>query len=238
MQTTNNYGFRKPDKADFYDVADHNANMDAIDGLLKEQADAVETNTNAIRNVEASIVSPMEIRDMIENTPVTNAVYAESAGNAETVGNKHINDIMTRNSVRVDNIGFDNVNGLYLHIDGTLYQLPFGYGAQELSKYLSLTGGTLTGDTIALLYGYGLLQASTGAIHISSKAAVGDDMPYRGLSVSNATNGRTLEDALILTDFYNGTHYYYRVLHEGNSRKVIVSATEPADTSAVWIVPS
>lgn len=91
MKTTTNYGFKKPEPEDFYNVADQNANMDAIDTALKEQADAIESvqnsveaNASAIHNVEASVLSPMDIADMIDSRPISNATYAESAGSATT----------------------------------------------------------------------------------------------------------------------------------------------------------
>lgn len=39
MEQTKHYGLKKPAPEDFYDVADQNANMDAIDAALKAQED-------------------------------------------------------------------------------------------------------------------------------------------------------------------------------------------------------
>ena len=41
MKTTDNYGFKKPESTDFYNVEDQNSNMDAIDAELKSNETAI-----------------------------------------------------------------------------------------------------------------------------------------------------------------------------------------------------
>lgn len=75
MQTTTNYGLKKPEAEDFYSVADQNDNMDAIDAALKEQAEA-------IQSAQANALSPDDVKEIVENTPATNAEWAEWADKA------------------------------------------------------------------------------------------------------------------------------------------------------------
>lgn len=42
MKTTDNYGLKKPEETDFYDVQDQNDNMDIIDAKMKEIEDAAD----------------------------------------------------------------------------------------------------------------------------------------------------------------------------------------------------
>lgn len=41
MQTTDNYGLKKPEQTDNYNVDDPNANMDIIDAQMKANATAI-----------------------------------------------------------------------------------------------------------------------------------------------------------------------------------------------------
>ena len=51
MQTTPNYGLKKPDGTDAVDISKLNENFDTIDTQLKANADAISTNATAIENI-------------------------------------------------------------------------------------------------------------------------------------------------------------------------------------------
>lgn len=61
MQNTKNYGLRKPEARDFYDVEDQNANMDLIDGKLKENADMINGVRQDLENLTAEDVGALPI---------------------------------------------------------------------------------------------------------------------------------------------------------------------------------
>ena len=51
MKTTNNYGFKKPEATDFYNVDDFNESLDIIDTQLKETSTKVDNATTHLSNI-------------------------------------------------------------------------------------------------------------------------------------------------------------------------------------------
>ena len=206
MNTTNNYGLKKPEPTDFYNVADQNANMDAIDTALKEQADAidavqsgVEANASAIRNVEASVLSPMDIADMIDSRPVTNAVYAESAGSAVTA--------TTATSANTANA-----------LSG---QIATTHELNQLSGISGNVQAQINGKQANL--GYAPVQQGGGNGQLSNKVFIGWSGSRVKVQIDQSDMGNVVFDNHLAP---------YRTIASGSV--VAIQAAAPADGSVLW----
>ena len=55
MQTTDNYGLKKPEQTDNYNVDDPNANMDIIDAQMKANATAASAAASAVTDMWTTV---------------------------------------------------------------------------------------------------------------------------------------------------------------------------------------
>ncbi len=107
---------------------------------------------------------------------------------------------------------------------------------KNLTKYLPLAGGTLSSYLFSALDANGRASFAGASGKAYMEAWHTDNALRRQLVLHSKFS--TADDAKCLGLTNTETGAVYTVLHTGNSVPVVVSATAPADTTAVWIVPS
>lgn len=93
------------------------------------------------------------------------------------------------------------------------------------SEYLPLTGGTIVTNTFSPLQ---INRNNTSATQVALAFLLAGTLL---VSIGAKTDGE-------LYAYDASSNEKGKILHTGNSRPVVVSATAPTDTTAVWIVPS
>lgn len=91
---------------------------------------------------------------------------------------------------------------------------------EDLTRYLPLSGGTITGNRIDLLNGYGHVISGDGFLQFGSKNEVDSSDNMRALIVHNS-NAKTLNSSVQLIDKVDGEVATYDVVHSGNVEKYV-----------------
>lgn len=65
MQYTTNYNLKKPATTDFYDIGDHNDNMDAIDATMKSISDDVTSQGTTLQTLNGKITGNGKLEDKV-----------------------------------------------------------------------------------------------------------------------------------------------------------------------------
>ena len=234
MKTTKNYGLKKPELADNYNIDDQNFNSDFIDSKLKELEER--------GNIEAELSSHTENKENphsvtkaqvglenVDNTsdtdkPISTATKAEldKKALAEDLVN-HTGNTSNPHGVTKEQVGLGNVPNLAPNDHTPTYTVASANTALVSGEKLSVAFGKIA-KAIASLISH--LADTTGHITSAERTAWNAKVDTSG-TVANATNADTL-DGLHANSF----------IQTSQSVKVIVSTTAPADTTAVWIVPS
>lgn len=168
MQKTTNFGLKKPELTDNYEVNDFNYNADVIDAKLKE----LENNSSI-------------------NTHVTDTVV-------------HITE--------EERASWDSkASGTHTHSKAEITDFPTSLPASDVYSWAK--------ESVKPSY----TKSEVGLENVDNTSDANKNVKY----ATSAGNADTL-DNLHASDF----------ILANSSAKVIVSTTAPADTTAVWIIPS
>lgn len=240
MQTTTNYGLKKPETNEHYNIEDFNGNFDIIDTELKATTDKMGSATNHISDTEnPHNVTAAQIG--LENVP-----NVSTNNQAPTYSVATTNETLSSGeklSVAFGKIA-KAVSSLIFHLADTVGHITSTERATwnakadktALNSYFPVSGGTING--VATFAG-GVGGSEGGEVHFKKPPSNSDFTGDITLDVvtntvrifashSNATR-------LFVIDFAELKAGENEALHTGNSAKVIISDTAPTDTNALWI---
>ena len=233
MQNTKNYGLRKPEARDFYDVEDQNTNMDLIDEKLKEIDDGKLSLDGGELTGELGVLysNGSRIRIYVEGG---NAQFALNEG--DDVNNQTSLVIASKSQVDMCNrlalldVKDGKVVGYY-HIYGDHNKpTPEAIGA------LPITGGTVTGTTV---FTGGCGGAEGGEILLKQPETATSFNDYITIDIyGDYFRILSTHNNLVKTfdvDFNSMASGGNIALHTGNSAIVVISDTEPTDKTVLWI---
>lgn len=100
------------------------------------------------------------------------------------------------------------------------------------SHVLPLTGGTLTGVTY---FNRGGDCVGYGRIHQDHNSTINYGLSLRDYTADGEYVEIRVNSAMNRALFRNHDGYSKEIHHDGNSAKVVISETAPADTSALWV---
>ena len=98
MKNTANYNLRKPESADYYNVEDHNANMDAIDEALNEK----------VQKIDGKGLSTEDFTSAEKTKLADLGTWA--AGEFSPINHNHDNEYLKKNDKAVDSDKLDGKN--------------------------------------------------------------------------------------------------------------------------------
>ena len=81
MKTTENYGLKKPESTDFYNVEDQNYNMEKIDKAIKSQETEIESLKKSVADGKAQLATTISEGGV---DTASDAAFATMAANIET----------------------------------------------------------------------------------------------------------------------------------------------------------
>lgn len=239
MQTTTNYGFKKPESTDPYNINDFNETFEVIDRELKEISDRT-TNSNT---------HPLDLNNPHQTT-------------AEQVGLGNVPNVATNDQTPTYTIATTNT----VLSSGEKLSVAFGKIAKAITSLISHLADSVCHVTSAErttwnakqnALGYTPVQQGGGIGQLSNTVKVGwsgsrvkvtidatdmgnvvFDGQLSSASVNYATSAGTATNATNASnaDKLDGLHAS-SFIQTSQSAKVIVSTTAPSDTTAVWIVP-
>lgn len=158
--------------------------------------------------------------------------------------NSQITDLPATNGVLEVIKGPSDANHRYVlfhGVDGNLYHYKFhssnttNNGWTNLTNYLSLTGGTISGD-VYFGGGYGKVIADSTQLQMEARNGVGDTANRRLFNVRNSST-RTLETALTITDVANGkiaTHFVYHSANITCGTSDLTAGTSALTTGCIY----
>ena len=166
MQTTTNYGLKKPEETDFYNVQDFNDNMDILDEKVKECFQSVS-------NGKKLIASAITDKGVTTASDATFAVMAENIENIETSPNLQAKtetlDTTKTSAILTPDSGYDGLSKVTVSIT-----------TQSKSAVLSTSAQTIKPDS-------GKVLSAVSIPAIEGTAAVGDVLA--GKTFNSATAG-------------------------------------------------
>lgn len=237
MKTTTNYGFKKPELTDNYNVDDQNFNSDLLDEKLKE----IEKNSDNAKTLVSSHTSATGNPHSVTKEQVGLGNVPNVATNDQTPTYVAATENAALSSGEKLSVAFGKiakaVSSLVSHLADTVCHIT----AAERTTWNSKANGTHT-HTKSQITDFptslpasdvsSWAKASTKPSYTKSEVGLGsvDNTADSAKSVKYATsagNADTL-DNLHASSF----------IQTSQSAKVIVSTTAPSDTTAVWIVPS
>lgn len=230
MQTTTNYGLRKPDLKDNYNVDDQNFNSDLLDGKLKEVEGNISSHTSSKENphgvTKAQIglgnVPDVSTDDQTPTYSVASEITSLTSGEKLSVAFgkiakavisliSHLADTTTHITSTERTAWNGKANGTHTHTKSQITDFPTSLPASDVSSWAKATSKpTYT-------------KSEVGLGSVDNTADANKSVKY----ATSAGNADTL-DNLHASSF----------IQTSQSAKVIVSTTAPSDTTAVWIVPS
>ena len=170
------------------------------------------------------------------NTTFNGSVVLVSGANGDEGGEVYfkkspnsnlLSDIIVdtyRNNFRIIAVTAEGTKTWEIQLNGANGEI---LNAGNIGNYaLLLTGGKIDGDLVV----NGGLELRLSTPYIDFHFAGDNTSDYTSRIIEMASGVLNVDASLLV----RGS----TVLHTGNSRPVIVSATAPADTTAVWIVPS
>lgn len=246
MQLTTNYSFKKPESTDPYNINDFNETFDIIDRELKaasEKADTVTEHPSDMNNPHQTTAAQVGLgnvpnvatNDQTPTYTVATANTALSSGEKLSIAfgkiAKAISSLISHLADTVGHITAAERTAWNAKLDKTAMAADSdkldGYHA---SDFLRVAGGGYVSAPVQVV------SLTTQNVEISGTTPFidfhyGDSSADYTSRIIEAENGT-------LNVIGNLKVNSNQVLHKGNSVSVIVSATAPADTTAVWIVPS
>lgn len=244
MQTTTNYGLRKPELTDNYSVEDQNFNSELLDSKLRE----IEESSNAVKadlsTHTKDKANPHEVTKEqvglgnVDNTsdadkPISTATKAEldKKALAEDL-TAHTENTSNPHGVTKEQVGLGNVPDVATNNQTPTYTVAGSNTALTSGETLTVAFGKIAKAIVSLI---SHLADTTGHITSAERTAWNAKVGASG-TVANATNAVNATNAGN-ADTLDGLHAS-SFIQTSQSVKVIVSTTAPADTTAVWIVPS
>lgn len=228
MKTTNNYGLKKPEKNEFFNVDDSNYNADVLDAKLNEYENYNNYKPLYTGNTESEI-------DAIYNNLHTNAtngkVYRAKVHHAVVHSLLSGGDRCVEGYRASETYGWQKITG---YMGGQeFYRLMSGGTWSAWDKY-ALTSNLVkylpaTGDVTAKL-----AINSTVPLNVNNSHASGD-MSAIHFTVNALSLGYLGFEGVNTPKFMTDGGLKYNLLHTGNSAPVIISATAPTDTTVLWV---
>jgi len=257
VKTTNNYGLKKPDKEDFYNVADQNENTDVIDAKLKELEEtdsdintSLSTHTKDTGNphgvtksqVGLGNVPNVSTNDQTPTYSVASSITALSSGEKLSVAfgkiSKAINSLISHLSDTVGHITSAERTAWNAKVDssGTVANADTLDGYHASSFVIRDSAGNFS---FVPTFTGGVGGSEGGEVHFKKPPSNTD---FTGdITLDVVTNTVRIfavysnETRLFVIDFAELKAGENEALHTGNSAKVIISDTAPTDTKALWI---
>lgn len=261
MQTTTNFGLKKPNTNDFYNVDDFNYNTDIIDTALKGKLDATATakNSEKLGNVAIGGFPRYYSYETTENggtngsgidfNKLTQVGFHMMPGNFSAALNKpdgfygDSTVIVTGNTACLTQIVVvaDSICFRKNAWNGDFEEWNYGGNADTLdghraSEFVLTDGSVAMNGTLSASGGYSRFLGTNQYTQITASEATDNTNNCRGLIVRTSLAYSNVKDSLALFDKNDGgAAIYYDVHHDGNSTKVIISTTTPTDTTVLWV---
>ena len=176
---TTNYGLKKPDASDFYNVDDFNGNFDKIDEALKNLEGNVEDFNGNFDKIDAALKDLEGADEDWKDAAVSEAVkQMDSSGNAATA-------TKLKTARTIGGISFDGSKDIYHY--GTCYT-----SATLKSKTSSITGLVLsTGAKVAIRFVNGI-SVDDATLNVTGTGA--KQIKYKG---KNLKTGAIQKNTLV-----------------------------------------
>lgn len=241
MKTTTNYGFKKPESNDPYNIEDFNESFDVIDTALKaasDKADTVTTHPSDMNNPHQTTAAQIGLGNVPNvSTNDQTPTYTVASTNAALSSGEKL-------SVAFGKIA-KAVSSLISHIADTVGHITAAErtswnGASTNSHTHSnksvLDATTASYTTAEKTKLSGIATGATAYTHPNSGVTAGT---YHSVTV-NAAGHVTAGTNPTVTVAQGGTGATTAkaALTNLGTVAVVVSTTAPSDTTAVWIVPS
>lgn len=252
MKTTTNYGFKKPESNDPYNINDINESLDIIDTELKAASDKAETSSahpsdlgNPHQTTAAQVglgnVPNVATNDQTPTYTVAAENAALSSGEKLSVAfGKIAKAVASLISHLADTVGHitaaerttwnGKANGTHTHTKSQITDFPTSMTPTAHTHTKSQITDFPTSLPASDVSSWA--KATTKPTYTKAEVGLGSvdntaDANKRVSYAATAGNADTL-DNLHASSF----------IQTSQSAKVIVSTTAPSDTTAVWIVPS
>lgn len=210
MQLTTNYGFKKPESTDPYNINDITESFDIIDRELKTASNKADTVTD----------HPSDM-----NNPHQTTAAQVGLGNVPNVAT---NDQTPTYTVATTNVELSS---------GEKLSVAFGKIAKAISSLIShLADATIHFTTAERTKLSGIATGANAYTHPNSGVTAGT---YRSVTVNvlgHVTAGTN--PVVSVAQGGTGATTATAALTNLGTVAVIVSTTAPTDTTAVWVVPN
>lgn len=241
MQTTKNYGFKKPEPNDPYNIEDFNESFDVIDAALKAASDKADTSTthpsnmnNPHQTTAAQVglgnVPNVATNDQTPTYTVAAANEALSSGEKLSIAlgkiAKAVSSLISHIADTVGHItstertNWNDANSKkHSHSNKTVLDATTAsYTTAEQTKLANIAAG-------ANAYTHPNSGVTAGTYHSVTVNAAGHVTAGTNPTITVAQGG-------------TGATTAKAALTNLGTVAVVVSSTAPSDTTAVWIVPS
>lgn len=241
MQTTTNYGFKKPEPNDPYNIEDFNDAFDVIDAALKaasDKADTVTTHPSDMNNPHQTTAAHVGLGNVpnVTTNDQTPTYTVAAANEALSSGEKL--------SVAFGKIA-KAVSSLFSHIADTVGHITStertNWNDANSKKHSHSNKTVLDATTASYTTAEqsklsGISAGANAYTHPNSGVTAGT---YHSVTVNAAGHVTAGTNPTIpVTQGGTGATTAKAALTNLGTVAVVVSATAPSDTTAVWIVPS
>lgn len=253
---TKNLNLIKPEVTDYYNISEHNGNMDIIDEEIfktNETLTSIKTIIETHINNDAQTITSEQVglgnvpnvttNDQTPTyTPSTNIATLSSGEKLSIAFGKiaksidtlitHLADTNNPHNMTVEQVGLENVPNVTTNNQTPTYTVASSNTTLSSGETLSTAFGKIAKAVSSLI---SHLADTTSHITNAERTAWNNKVDASG-TVANATNAVKATTATN-ADTLDGLHAS-SFIQTSQSVKVIVSTTAPSDTTAVWIVPS
>ena len=122
MQTTKNYGLKKPDQTDFYNVNDFNENMDIIDEKLKNAQDNAQLSVEATNNLTPTYEPSSDVSELSSGEKISTAFGKIATAIKSLIS--HIKNKSNPHDVTASQVGAFTSGDVVDNLESTATNLP------------------------------------------------------------------------------------------------------------------